>query len=56
VLAKNKVRYLPVFVYYVILLDYAGTYVAQVAFINEGATDYDEALDFIRRTYDIAEN
>ena len=41
---------------YVILLDYAGTYAAQVAFINEGATDYDEALDFIRRAYDIAEN
>ncbi len=39
---------------YVILLDYAGTYAAQVAFINEGA--YDEALDFIHRAYDIAKN
>jgi hypothetical protein len=37
----------------VILLDYAGTYAAQVAFINEGT--YDEALDFIHRAYDIAE-
>ena len=37
----------------VILLDYAGTYAAQVAFINEGT--YDEALDFIQRAYDIAE-
>ena len=37
---------------YVILLDYAGTFAAQVAFINEGA--YDEALDFIHRAYDIA--
>ena len=38
---------------YVILLDYAGTYAAQVAFINEGA--FDEALDYTRRAYDIAE-
>ncbi len=38
---------------YVILLDYAGTYAAQVAFITE--VSYDEALDFIHRAYDIAE-
>ena len=38
---------------YVILLDYAGTYAAQVAFVTEGT--YDEALDFIHRAYDIAE-
>ncbi len=37
---------------YVILLDYAGTFAAQVAFINEGA--FNEALDFIHRAYDIA--
>ena len=37
---------------YVILLDYAGTYAAQVAFINDGS--FDEALDFILRAYDIA--
>ena len=37
---------------YVILLDYAGTYAAQVAFINEES--FDEALDFIHRAYDIA--
>ena len=37
---------------YVLLLDYAGTYAAQVAFINEGT--YDEALDFVHRAYDIA--
>jgi tetratricopeptide (TPR) repeat protein len=37
----------------VILLDYAGTYAAQVAFTTEGS--YDEALDFIHRAYDIAE-
>ena len=37
---------------YVILLDYAGTFAAHVAFINEGA--FDEALDFIHRAYDIA--
>jgi len=36
----------------VILLDYAGTYAAQVAFINEKS--FDEALDFIHRAYDIA--
>ena len=36
----------------VILLDYAGTFAAQVAFINEGS--FDEALDYIRRAYDIA--
>ena len=39
---------------YVILLDYAGTYAAQVAFTTEGS--FDEALDFINRAYDIAEN
>ena len=38
---------------YVILLDYAGTFAAQLAFINEGP--FDEALDFIHRAYDIAE-
>ena len=38
---------------YVILLDYAGSYAAQVAFITEGS--FDEALDFIHRAYDIAE-
>ena len=37
----------------VILLDYAGTYAAQVAYAAEGP--YDEALDFISRAYDIAE-
>ena len=37
---------------YILLLDYAGTYAAQVAFINEGT--YDEALDFVHRAYDIA--
>ncbi len=37
----------------VILLDYAGTYAAQVAFITEGS--YDEALDLVHRAYDIAE-
>jgi len=36
----------------VILLDYAGTYAAQVAFINEAS--FDEALNFIHRAYDIA--
>ena len=36
----------------VILLDYAGTYAAQVAFVKEGT--YDEALSFIHRAYDIA--
>ena len=38
---------------YVILLDFAGTYAAQMAFINEGT--FDEALDFIHRAYEIAE-
>ena len=37
---------------YVILLDYAGTFAAQVAYINEGS--FDEALDYIHRAYDIA--
>ena len=37
---------------YVILLDYAGTFAAQVAYLNEGS--FDEALDFIHRAYDIA--
>ena len=37
----------------VILLDYAGTYAAQVAYATEGT--FDEALDFIHRAYDIAE-
>ena len=37
---------------YVILLDYAGTFAAQVAYINEGP--FDEALDFIHRAYDVA--
>ena len=37
---------------HVILLDYAGTYAAQVAYINEGS--FDEALDFVRRAYNIA--
>jgi tetratricopeptide (TPR) repeat protein len=36
----------------VILLDYAGTYAAQVAFTKEGS--FDEALDFIHRAYEIA--
>ena len=36
----------------VILLDYAGTYAAQVAFNQEGA--FDEALVFVHRAYDIA--
>lgn len=37
---------------YVILLDYAGTFAAQVAYLNEGS--FDEALDYIRHAYDIA--
>ena len=37
----------------VILLDYAGTYAAQVAYATEGP--FDEALDFTRRAHDIAE-
>ena len=36
---------------YVILLDYAGTYAAQVAFTTDGS--YDEALNYIHRAYDI---
>jgi len=48
---------------YVLLLDYAGTYAAQVAFtaedslqseVGEGSA-YEEALAFIHRAYDIAE-
>ena len=38
---------------YVMLLDYAGTYAAQVAFTTEGS--FDEALDYINRAYSIAE-
>ena len=38
---------------YVMLLDYAGTYAAQVAFNAESS--FDEALGFINRAYDIAE-
>lgn len=37
---------------HVILLDYAGTYASQAAYIKE--TPYDEALHFIHRAYDIA--
>ena len=37
---------------YVILLDYAGTYAAHVAFDAEGS--FDEALDYIHRAYDLA--
>ncbi len=37
---------------HVILLDYAGTYVAQVAYTKEES--FDEALDFIHRAYGIA--
>ena len=37
---------------HVILLDYTGTYAAQVAYTTEGS--YDEALDYIHRAYDIA--
>ena len=37
---------------HVMLLDYAGTYAAQVAFTKEGP--YDEALDFTNRAYDLA--
>ena len=36
----------------VILLDYAGTYAAQMAFTTEGS--FDEALNFINRAYNIA--
>ena len=38
---------------YVILLDYAGTYAAQVAFTKEEES-YDEALNYVHRAYDIA--
>ena len=38
---------------YIMLLDYTGTYAAQVAFTTEGT--YDEALDYINRAYNIAE-
>ena len=38
---------------YVMLLDYAGTYAAQVAFTTEGS--FDEALDYNNRAYGIAE-
>ena len=37
---------------YIMLLDYAGTYAAQVAYTTEGS--YNEALGFIHRAYDIA--
>ena len=37
---------------YVLLLDYAGTYAAQVAFTSEGT--FDEALGFVNKAYDIA--
>ena len=39
---------------YVMLLDYAGTYAAQVAFNTEGS--FDKALDYINRAYAIAKN
>ena len=39
---------------YVMLLDYAGTYSAQMAYTTEGS--YDEALGFIHHAYEIAEN
>ena len=35
-----------------LLLDYAGTYAAQAAFVKEGP--FDEALDFVHRAYGIA--
>ena len=38
---------------YVILLDYAGTYAAQVAFNTEGS--YDEAINYVKKAYGIAE-
>lgn len=38
---------------YVILLDYVGTYAAQVAFNTEGS--YDEAINYIKKAYGIAE-
>ena len=37
---------------YVILLDYAGTFAAQLAFINEGS--FNEALNYVHQAYDIA--
>ena len=37
---------------YVMLLDYAGTYAAQVAFTKEGS--YDEALNLVNQAYSIA--
>jgi hypothetical protein len=48
---------------HVILLDYAGTYAAQVAYTTEDSLQsqaaepsaYDEALDYVNRAYDIAE-
>ena len=48
---------------YVILLDYAGTYAAQVAYTTEDSLQskaadpsaYDEALDYVNRAYNIAE-
>ena len=39
---------------YVLLLDFAGTYAAQVAYSEEGS--FDEALDYTLRAYDIAKN
>ena len=36
----------------IILLDYAGTFAAQVAYASDGT--FDEALDFIHRAYDLA--
>ena len=38
---------------YVLLLDYTGTYAAQIAFAAEGP--YDEALDYVNKAYHIAE-
>ena len=38
---------------YVILLDYVGTYAAQVAFNTEGS--YDEAINYVKKAYGIAE-
>ena len=38
---------------YVMLLDYAGSFAAQVAFTTEGS--FDEALDYFNRAYGIAE-
>ena len=36
----------------IILLDYAGTFAAQVAYASDGT--FDEALDFVHRAYDLA--